>query len=50
MSFAAIGMGLEIVIVCEMSNKNIIWYSLYVDYLKNGTNKPIYKTKTESQM
>ena len=38
-------MGLESVIVCEMSNKNIIWYSLYMDYLKNGTNKPIYKAQ-----
>ena len=47
MPFAATWMDLEIVILSEESERktNIIWYRLYVESKKNGTNERIYKTE-----
>ena len=45
-------MDLEIVILTEVSQikTNIIWYLLYMESKKNGTNEFIYKIEIESQM
>ena len=29
---------------------NIIWYCLYVEFKKSGTNEPVYKREVESEM
>ena len=52
MPFAAIWMDLEIVTLSEISQTktNIIWYHLYVESKKKGTNELIYKTEIELQM
>ena len=52
MPFAATWMDLEIVILIEVSQRktNIIWYHLYVESKKKGTNEHIYKTEIELQM
>ena len=52
MSFAATWIDLEILILSEVSQRktNIIWYRLYVESKKSGTNEPIYKTEIELQM
>ena len=44
---AATGMDLERVILSEVRQRktNILWYCLYVESLKNGTNEPIYKSE-----
>ena len=47
--FAATWMNLEIIILCEVSQRkaNIIWYHLYVETnSKNDTNELIYKIET----
>ena len=51
MPFAATWMDLEIVILIEVSQRktNIIWYHLYVESKKKGTNELIYKTEVDSQ-
>ena len=45
-------MDLETVILREVRQRraNVIWYSLYVESKKNGTNDLIYKTEIELQM
>ena len=52
MPFAATWMDLDIVILSEVSQRrtNIVWYCLYVESKKNGTNELIYKTEIELQM
>ena len=47
MPFAAIWMDLEMIILIEVSQRktNIIWYHLYVESKKIGTNEPTYKTE-----
>ena len=47
MPFAATWVDLEIVTLSEVRKRktNIIWYHLYVESKKNGTNEPIYKTE-----
>ena len=49
--FAATWMDLEIIILSEVSqtNKNIIWYHLYVESKKNDINELIYETEIDSQ-
>ena len=51
MPFAATWMGVEIVILSEVSqrNRNIIRYPLYVESKRNHTNEHIYKTERDSQ-
>ena len=51
MPFAATWMDLEIIILSEVSqtNKNIIWYHLYVESKKNDINALIYETEIDSQ-
>ena len=50
MPFAAIWMGLEIIILSKVSQTNIILYHSYVEFLKNDTNELIYKTETDSDI
>ena len=53
MPFAVTWMDLEIIILSEVSHKEndkYIWYHLYVEPKKDGTNKPIYKIKMEKRM
>ena len=50
MPFVATWMDLEIITLCEVSQKktSIIWYHLFVES-KNDTNELIYKTEIDSQ-
>ena len=50
MPFAATWMDLEIIILSEVSqtNKNIIWYHLYVESKKNDINELTSKTGVDS--
>ena len=45
MSFAATWVDLELVILSEVSQRQISYDIAYMWDLKNGTNKLIYKTK-----
>ena len=51
MPFIATWMDLEIIILSEVSQTktNVIWYPLYVEFLKKDTSEFIYKTETVSQ-
>ena len=51
MPFAATWMDLEVIILSEVSQTkiSIIWYHLYVESKKNGTNELIYTTEIEPQ-
>ena len=51
MPFGATWMDLEIIILCELSQRkiNILWYHLCTDSKKEkDTNELIYKTETDS--
>ena len=52
MPFAATWIDLEIVIISEVrqGKSNTIWYHLYVESIKNGTNELIYKAILKSQI
>ena len=53
MTFAATGIDLEIAIRSEMlsevGERQILYDIIYMWNLNYGTNKPIYKTETDSQ-
>ena len=51
MPLEATWMNLEIIKLSEVSQRkiNIIWYDLYMEYLKNDTNELIYKIEIDSQ-
>ena len=49
MSFAATWMALEIIILSEVSQRQISYSIIYMWNLKNGTNELIYKTEIDSQ-
>ena len=53
MAFVAIGMQLEILILSAVSQKKnvkIPYGITYMENLKYGTNEPIYRTETDSQI
>ena len=49
MPFVATWMQLEIIILNEMSDRQIPYDITCMQNLKHGINKPIYKTETDSQ-
>ena len=49
MPFAATCMDLEIIILSEVSQREIPYDITYMWNLKYGINEPIYKTETDSQ-
>ena len=51
MPFAATRMELETVILSEVSQskRNMVWYHLYAESLKNYTSEHIYRTEIDSQ-
>ena len=50
MPFTATWMDLEVIILSEVSQRksSIIWYRLYVEFLKNHINELIYKTDSQT--
>ena len=46
MPLAATWMDLKIIIPSEVSERQIIWYYLYMESSKNDTNEIIYRTET----
>ena len=49
MPFAAKWMGLEIIILNKVGQRQMSYYIIYMWNLKNDKNKLIYKTETDSQ-
>ena len=49
MPFAATWMDLEILILSEISERQMLYDITYMWNLKNNTNKLIYKTERDSQ-
>ena len=50
MPFAATWMDLEIIILSEVSQRQILYDIAYILCLKSNTNESIYKTETDSQI